>query len=205
MKVYITTYFRGKPDRQKIRELSAAVRDAEMDEMWFVRDIEHYKHTFDNPKEKWEKMYDEIGASDLVLIDVSDGTNSRRAVELGVALALRKSVIITVRRGVEYKKVFTEIASTVIEYETYKDITQQLKKYEKDRSFNGTDKMMVFAMLVLFGLGSAWGLAQYFLPLGVMWAVIYWLLVRRLIPKTKLFDRVIIYCLLYTSPSPRDS
>ena len=193
MKVYITSYFRGRPNRQKIRELSAAVRDAQMDEMWFVRDVEHYKHMFDNPKDRWEKIYDEIGACDLVLIEVSDGTNSRRAVELGMALALRKPVIIAVPKGVEYKNVFAEIATAVIEYETYKDITQQLKKYDKDLSFNVTDKMMLFAALVLFGFASAWGIGQYFLPLGIAWTVIYWVLVRRFIPMMKLFDRVIIY------------
>ena len=93
--------------------------------MCFLRDVENYKHTYTSAKEKWARVYDELVACDLLLVDVSHNPNGRRALECGMALALKKPIVVVTHRGVKPKKLFSEIAATVIEY---KDITQPLKK-----------------------------------------------------------------------------
>lgn len=193
MKVYITGNFTGTERKQKIEALSVAVREAKMDDFCFLRDVQQYKRTFTNAKAKWAKVYDELAASDLLLVDVADGANSRRAVECGMALALKKPIVITIQRGMPHKKLFDDLASTVIEYDSYKDITQPLKRYDKQRNFNVTDQTMLFALLVFFGGASAWVLAQVFIPLGLLWPIVYWWAIRKLFPAVRAFDRVAIY------------
>lgn len=194
MKVYITGHFRGEASQTKIEGLSSAVQAAGMKDFCFVRDVEKYhQHTFDNPKDRWLRINDEIAACDSMFVDIADRSNGSRAVECGIAYALGKPIIVAVKHGTQYKALFDDISSTVIEYQSYKDITQELKAYDKERNFNITDKTMLFMVLALFGMGSAWGLAQAFIPLALAWAVVYWLIVRRIFASMRIFDRIIIY------------
>lgn len=193
MKVYITGRFEGKAEQSEIEGLSNAVQRANMKDFCFVRDIEQYKHAFDDPEEKWQKIYDELGACDALLVDVSGLPPSQNVIECGMAFAMRKPIILAVKKGVQYKGLFDGIAATVIEYEHYKDIVQPLKKYDKDRSFTITDKTMLFAVLLVVGGASSWGLAQLFIPLAPIWAILYWLVVRQLFASMRDFDRIVIY------------
>lgn len=193
MKVYITGRFKGRADRSRIKALSAAVREAHMDDVCFLRDVEHYKRSFATAKEKWARVYDELAACDMLLVDLADTTYGRRAVECGMALALKKPVVLAVPKGSSPKKLFTDLASEVIEYESYKDITQPLKAYDTQRNFNTTDQTMLFVLLVFLGGAGAWALAQIFIPLGLLWIAPYWWAVRRFIPSMRALDRVVIY------------
>ncbi len=159
----------------------------------FVRDVEHYKYTFDNPKELWERSYDEIGACDALLVDVSDHPTGGRLVETGIAYALRKPIIVTKKHGVDHKQLFDGVASVVIEYEDDKDLTRQLKKYEKDHNFNMTDKSILLVMFLMLGGLIGWVLGQFFIPLAFVGAIGYWLIVRRIFASMRSFDRVVIY------------
>lgn len=193
MKVYITGKFTDKASKQRIHALSAAVREAGMDDMCFLRDVEHYKHTFASAKEKWAAVYDELAACDMLLVDLADNPHGRRAVECGMALALKKPIILAIPKKSAPKKLFTDLASTVIKYDSYKDITQPLKAYDKQRNFNLTDQVLLFTILLFVGGVGAWILAQIFIPLGLVWPVVYWWLVRRFIPGIRAFDRIAIY------------
>lgn len=193
MKVYVTSRFKGKDNRQEIEALCKAVHNAHMVDFNFTRDVEHYEKTFDDPKQLWAKAYDEIGACDALLIDVSDGPTGGRLVEAGMAYALRKPVIVTMKKGVHYKELFDGISATVIEYDSHDDLTAQLKKFETDRAFNITDKTAVFILFVAVGLALGWGLAQLFIPLGMVVPFIYWFIVRRFVPLLRAFDRVAIF------------
>lgn len=193
MKVYITGRFKGKSSRSRIKALSAAVREAHMDDVCFLRDVEHYKRPFPTAKEKWARVYDELAASDMLLVDMTDDPYGRRAVECGMALALKKPIILAVPKNSSPKKLFTNLASEVIEYESYKDITQPLKAYEKQRSFNTTDQVLLFVILLFVGGAGAWMLAQLFMPLAIVWLVLYWWAVRRFISSIQAFDRIAIY------------
>lgn len=192
MKVFITGNFYRKSAKPAIEGLSKAVRDAGMMDVSFMRDVEGYKRPRGTAKEKWLKVYDEMAACDVLLVDMGE-SNDRRAVECGMALALKKPIVITVKRGTKHKKLFDDMASKVIEYDSYKDITQQLKKYEKDRSFSVNDKLMLIVILAFFGLGSAWWVSQFFVPLAGVWLVAYWMMIRIIFPLTRSVDRVAMY------------
>lgn len=190
MKVYVAARFNGDENRNELKKLCAAVKAANMKDFCFVRDV---TEKFDDPKDLWSRVYDELNACDALLVDVSDLPAGGRLVEVGMAYAMRKRVFVIVRRGVNYKPLFDGIASTIIEYENYKDITSGLKKYADNTSFDVTDKTMLFGIMVFIGLAGAWGLAQYFIPLGFGWLLFYWWGVRRFMPSMKIFDRVAIY------------
>lgn len=193
MKVYVAARFKGTENKQQIEALCAAVRAADMTDFCFIRDVEQYKHTFDDPKELWQRAYDEIGACDALLVDVSDNPTGGRLVEAGIAYALRKPVIIVKKHGVHHKSLFDGISSTVIEYADHKDMTAQLKKFERDRNFNVTDKSTMFVMFLLLGGMISWIVAQFFIPLAFVTAIVYWLVVRAVFPPLKSFDRVVIF------------
>lgn len=193
MKVYVAARFKGKENKPEIEALCAAVRAADMNDFCFIRDVENYQHTFDDPKELWQRAYDEILACDALLIDVSDNPTGGRMVEAGIAYALKKRVFVVVKKGVSYKGLFDGISSTVIEYETHKDITKDLKKYEQDSNFNVTDKAMLLGLLVFGGVAIGWVVGQLFVPLGIVAAVAYWLIIRKLFASIRLYDRLVIY------------
>jgi nucleoside 2-deoxyribosyltransferase len=193
MKVYITARFQGEDNRQTIETLSHAVREAEMQDFCFVRDVEHYQHTFDSPQELWQRTHDELNACDALLIDVSDRPTGGRVIECGMAYALKKRIFVVVRKGVEYKGIFDGIASTVIEYETPKDLAKQLKKYDQESNFNFTDKTLLFVVLLFLGISIGWGAAQYFVPLGIIATTIYWVIIRHFLVSMRAFDRIVIF------------
>jgi hypothetical protein len=193
MKVYVTARFKGRENKTEIDELCSAVRAAGMTDVCFVRDVEHYKHTFDDPKDLWARVYDEINSCEALLIDVSDHPTGGRVVEVGMAFAMKKRIFVVRRQGTEYKQLFDGISSTVIEYETHKDITKELKKYYEDSNFNVTDKAMTFGLMLFFGGVIAWVLGKIFLPLGIIGAIIYWLIMRWIFKPLRAFDRIVIY------------
>lgn len=193
MKVYIAARFKGVENKPEIESLCAAVKAAGMKDFCFIRDVENYKHTFDDPQELWQRAYDEILACDAFLIDVSDNPTGGRMVEAGIAYALKKRVFVVVKKGVAYKGLFKGISSTVIEYETHKDLAKSLKKYDQESSFTITDKIMTLGLLVLGGLALGWLVAQLFIPLGIVASVTYWLVLRKYFSSLRIYDRLIIY------------
>jgi nucleoside 2-deoxyribosyltransferase len=193
MKVYIASRFLGADNKQEIEALCKVVRDAGLKDFSFIRDVENYKKTFDNPKELWARAYDEIGACDAYLVDVSDYPTGGRMVEAGMAYALGKVVIVIKRRGVKHKELFDGIARAVIEYDDDKDLTEQLKQFDKDQRFDVTDKSMLLVLLLFGGLGIAYVLAQVWIPLAGIAALVYWLVIRHFFTLVRAFDRVIIY------------
>lgn len=164
-----------------------------MTDFCFIRDIENYQHTFDDPKELWARAYDEIGACDALLIDTSDHPSGGRLTETGIAYALRKPVIVVKKHGSQHKALFNGIASTIISYADHKDLTRQLKAYEDEHNFNITDKSTLLLMFLALGAVVSWLAAQVFIPLGAVAAVVYWLVIRSVSPLVRAFDRVIIY------------
>lgn len=193
MKVYVATRFKGEENKAEVEDLCTAVRKAGMTDFCFVRDVENYKKTFDDPKELWQRAYDEINACDAFLIDVSDHPTGGRVVEAGIAYALKKRVFIVVKQGVAYKQLFDGISSIVITYDTSKDITQGLKKYDRESKFNVNDQGMMLVLLLSFGGFIGWLVAQVFIPLAAIWAIIYWLAVRQIVKPVRAYDRIVIY------------
>ncbi len=193
MKVYVTARFKGADNKREIDALCKAVKNARLQDFCFVRDVEHYKHTFDNPKQLWDRTRDEIMACDMLLVDVSDNPTGGRVVEAGMAYAMRKPVIIVKKQGIKHKPVFDGISATVITYKDMDDLSSQLKQFDIDRNYNVTDKMTLLVMFLLVGGVIGWGVGQLFLPLGMIAAVAYWLIVRHFAPFVRMYDRIVIY------------
>lgn len=130
MKICITTRFSSaSQDRKPVERLCAAVRAAGMEDFCFVRDVERYQHVFDDPRELWQRAKDEILACDALLIDVSDAPTGGRVIEAGMAFGASMPVIVIAKTGTEYKQIFDGIATKIIFYDEYEDITAPLQKF----------------------------------------------------------------------------
>lgn len=125
MKVFVTARFRNA-NREAIESLCAAVKAAGMEDFSFIRDVENYQKVFDNPVDLWQRAREEIGACDALLVDVSDSPTGGRVIETGIAFGLKMPVFVIVKRGVEYKDIFDGVATKVIEYDSYDDVTASL-------------------------------------------------------------------------------
>lgn len=131
MKVYVTARYKGTENKAEIEDLCRAVRGSGMEDFCFIRDVENYQVVFDDPKSLWERALLEIKNCDATLIDVSDAPTGGRVVEAGIAYALGQPIFVIVKQGVKYKELFGGIATLVIEYDDYSDITNALTKYIK--------------------------------------------------------------------------
>jgi nucleoside 2-deoxyribosyltransferase len=194
VKVFITARFDATAkDKDDVARLSAAVHEAKMKDFCFVRDVEHYKHIYDDPHDLWEKVFDELGACDALLIDISEHPGNGRVVEVGIAYALHKPIIVVKKPGVEHDYVYDGVSSVIIEYKDMKDLTRQLIEYDKERNFTVTDKGALLAMFLLVGAVLSWTASQLFLPLGLFIGIIYWLIVRKFSASLRAYDRIVIY------------
>jgi nucleoside 2-deoxyribosyltransferase len=135
MKIYITARFKGLDNKPELEALCATVKRSGMDDFCFIRDVENYQHTFDDPQELWSRALAEVVACDALLIDVSDNPSSGRVVEVGIAYALRKPIFVIIRKGVEYKEMYDGLATRVIEYGNYEDIVAPLSHYLTGSNF----------------------------------------------------------------------
>lgn len=134
MKVYVTARYKGAENKTDIEELCMAVRGSGMEDFCFIRDVENYQVVFDEPKSLWERALLEIKNCDATLIDVSDAPSGGRVVEAGIAYALGQPIFVIVKNGVKYKEIYDGIATLVIKYDNFSDITKVLKEYLKSQA-----------------------------------------------------------------------
>jgi len=125
MKLYVTSRYKGA-DRKSVEDLCAAARAAGMQDFSFIRDIEGYQKIFDNPQDLWRRSKEEIATCDALLVDVSDGPTGGRVIETGIAFGLDMPVLVAVKRGTPYKEIFDGVATMVIPYDSYQDLTAAL-------------------------------------------------------------------------------
>ena len=129
MVVCVTARFKGTENKTDIEALCSAVHAAGLEDFSFIRDVENYQKTFDDPKELWDRARIEISACDALLIDISDVPSGGRIIEVGMAFALDIPIVVVVKKGVAHKEIYDGVAEEIIEYETYKDITKALKMW----------------------------------------------------------------------------
>ena len=129
MKIYITSRFKGSPEnKDEIEKLCSAVRDAEMEDFHFIRDVEHYQpNFFKSQKELWAAALKYLVECDALLIDISDSPSGGRLVEVGMAYSLNKPIYVIVKNDIEYKDFYNGIATSIFKYDEIGDITKQLK------------------------------------------------------------------------------
>jgi nucleoside 2-deoxyribosyltransferase len=131
MKVCITTRFKAAENKKDIVNLCAAVRAAGMEDFSFIRDVENYQKTFNDPKDLWKRAKEEIEKCDALLIDVSDNPSGGRVIEAGIAYALDMPIFVLIKDELQYKDIYDGIGTTIIRYKTYADITRSLFNFSE--------------------------------------------------------------------------
>jgi nucleoside 2-deoxyribosyltransferase len=125
--MFITVTFKNAENKDEVEYFCSLVRKSGFEDFCFVRDVEHYQKTFDNPSELMGRALDEIKKSDYLLIDLTDKPTGR-AYEAGMAFALGKKVIVILKKGTQIKDTTRGIATKIIEYENLEDIVEPLSK-----------------------------------------------------------------------------
>ncbi|MFA6463617.1 MAG: nucleoside 2-deoxyribosyltransferase [Candidatus Paceibacterota bacterium] len=127
MRVIVTSSFGDS--EEIIENLCSAVRTAGFEDFSFIRDVEKYQKVFRDPKELMKRAKEEIEKSDALLVDMTDKPTGRM-IEVGIAYALGKKIIVIMKKGTEIKDTTRGIADVVIEYDKISDITLELKKFQ---------------------------------------------------------------------------
>lgn len=125
MKIYITAPFKGGDNKQEIEELCALVKRSGFEDFCFIRDVEQYQKIFHDAHDLMTRAREEIERCDALLIDF-DGPASGRMIELGIAYALRKKVVLITRKGTPVKETVRGVTDGVIEYEELADIVEPM-------------------------------------------------------------------------------
>ena len=131
MKIFITSSFRGSDNKKEIENLCKIVRSAGFEDFCFIRDIEHYKKTFNNPKNLMKRSKEEISMCDALLFDATEKSTGR-AIEVGIAYSLGKKIIVIIKEGTEIKDTLRGVADIIISYKEINDISKDLSNYLKN-------------------------------------------------------------------------
>jgi len=132
VKIYITARFKGNENKEELEELCEAVKASGMEDFCFIRDVENYQKIFEEPKFLWNRAKFELKKCDALLVDVTDAPSDGRIAEAGMAYAIGLPIFVIVKNNVEYKPLFSGIATKIITYDKYQDITEPLAEYLKD-------------------------------------------------------------------------
>ncbi len=135
MKIYITAPFQGNKNRDQIENMCAIVNKSGFEDFCFVRDVENYQKVFHNAHELMQRAKEEIEKCDALLIDY-DGPASGRMIELGIAYALQKKIMLITHKGTTVKETVTGVTNAIIEYETLEDIVEPMTKILSDWTRN---------------------------------------------------------------------
>ena len=127
MKIYITAPFKGGDNKTEIETMCAIIKKSGFEDFCFIRDVENYQKVFHNAHELMQRAKEEIEKCDALLIDF-DGPASGRMIELGIAYALNKKVVLITKRGSAVKETVSGVTDGIIEYETLEDIIQPMSK-----------------------------------------------------------------------------
>lgn len=96
-----------------------------------AKDIDNYGKIKMNSHLFWEKIVGEIRNSDIFVVDMKNiGTGFGRVIEVGIAKALNKKVIILYPPRFKTDECLEEIADKII---SYKDLNELRKKLNKTK------------------------------------------------------------------------
>lgn len=125
-RIFITTTYKNAENKVEIEHLCSLIRQAGFEDFCFVRDVEHYTHIFTDPHELMQRAFEEIRKSDWLLIDVTNKPTGR-AIEAGMAFALKKKIVVIMKKGINIKDSVRGIADKIIEYDLLDEITPHLQ------------------------------------------------------------------------------
>lgn len=126
MKLYVTSSYGDA--KEDIEKLCALVKAAGLEDFSFIRDVENYQKVFNDPKELMRRAMEEIEKSDALLIDMTDKPTGRM-IEVGIAYALGKKIIVIMKRGTPIKDTTRGVADMVIEYDRLEDLSESLRSF----------------------------------------------------------------------------
>ena len=127
MKIYITASFKGADNRKYIEEICSTVKKSGFEDFCFIRDVENYQKVFHDAYELMQRAREEIGKCDALLIDYN-GPGHGRMIELGIAYALNKKIVLITKKGTHVKETMAGVTNGIIEYEKLEDITNPLSE-----------------------------------------------------------------------------
>ncbi len=125
MKVYVTASFKGSENKDAIETLCSLVKESGFEDFCFIRDVENYQKIFDNAHELMQRAREEIAKCDVLLIEY-EGPGHGRMVELGIAYALHKKVVLITKAGTPVKETILGVTDSIIEYKDLADIRDPL-------------------------------------------------------------------------------
>ena len=127
MKVFITASFKDGENKVEVERLCSIVRNAGFEDFCFIRDVENYQKVFNNPKELMDRARTEILECDALLFDATEKSTGR-AIEVGIAYANKKKIIVIMKEGTEIKDTLRGVADLVTTYKVITDIQGDLKQ-----------------------------------------------------------------------------
>ena len=127
MRVYITAPFKGEDNKSEIEHLCSLVRTSWFEDFCFIRDVEHYQKIFQDVHTLMLRAKEEIEKCDVLLIDY-DWPASGRMIELGIAYALGKKVILITPKTMKVKETVAGATDSIIYYDFLQDIVDPMSK-----------------------------------------------------------------------------
>ncbi len=127
MKIFITAPFKGGDNRNEIDTMCAIIQKSGFKDFCFIRDVENYQKVFHSAHELMQRAKEEIEKCDALLIDF-DGPASGRMIELGMAYALNKKVVLITKKGTFVKETVSGVTDGIIEYNTIEDIIEPMSE-----------------------------------------------------------------------------
>ncbi len=130
MKIYITASFKGKDNKKEIEKMCAIIKQSGFEDFYFVRDVENYQKIFNDAHELMQRSKNEIQKCNALLINYN-GPGHGRIIELGIAYALNKKIILIAKKGICIKDTVKGVTNHIIEYQKLEDIIEPMKKILK--------------------------------------------------------------------------
>ncbi|OGM19982.1 hypothetical protein A2955_02200 [Candidatus Woesebacteria bacterium RIFCSPLOWO2_01_FULL_37_19] len=127
MKVFITASFKEGKNKPEIEQLCKIVKNAGFEDFCFIRDVENYQKIFNNPIELMDGARTEILNCDALLFDATEKSTGR-AIEVGIAFANQKKIIMIMKEGTSIKDTLRGVADVVITYKVIEDIQDDLRR-----------------------------------------------------------------------------
>ncbi len=125
MKVYITASFKGSYNKEYIENLCSLVKESGFKDFCFIRDIENYQKIFHDASELMQRAKEEIAKCDVLLIDYN-GPGHGRMIELGIAYAQNKKIVLITKLDTDVKETVLGVTDELIEYGNLEDVKKPL-------------------------------------------------------------------------------
>jgi len=93
--------------------------------------VENYQKLFTDPKELMDRARAEIAKCDALLFDATNKSTGR-AIEMGIAFAKGKRIIVIMKEDTAIKDTLRGVADSIITYKKLEDIQVDLKSLRLD-------------------------------------------------------------------------